>query len=157
MEHSTSLTPIFKQRNLHSGNLMDRAETYLSQSTTAGTPVEYSQQHSDFSQAVCFDIFSGVTPQKGEGKSKESSTMMVVVKPSVMSKAKSMILDFSQKCLQPRAQLMPIGETRQCKITEFFKVEKKTRDSNNHLRMPSAPKCYTSDKISYYFRSLNTL
>lgn len=120
MEHSTSLTPMNKHRNTHSGNLMNRAESYLSQSTTIGTPVEYTQQQPDFSQGACFDIFSGVSPQKGEGKSDDAS-MIVVVKPMI-SKAKSMILNFNVKCMQPRAQPMPLGETRQCKITEFFKV-----------------------------------
>ena len=120
MEHSTSLTPMNKHRNTQSGNLMNEAESYLSQSTTIGTPVEYTQQQPDFSQVACFDIFSGVSPHKGEGKSDDAS-MLVVVKPTI-SKAKSMILNFNAKCMQPRAQLMPLGETRQCKITEFFKV-----------------------------------
>ena len=120
MEHSTSLIPMNKHRSTHSGNLMNRAESYLSQSTTIGTPVEYTQQQPDFSQDACFDIFSGVSPHKGEGKSDDAS-MMVVVKPMI-SKAKSMILNFNAKCMQPRAQPMSLGETRQCKITEFFKV-----------------------------------
>ena len=132
---------------------MNRIDNYLSQSTTIGTPVEFSQQQPEFSQAACFDIFSGVSPQKGQGKSDDAS-LKVVVKP-VISKAKSMIFDFNAKCMQPRAQPLPLGETRQCKITEFFKSEKKPQNPSMgaQLRMPAAPKVYSSDKISYYFRS----
>ena len=43
MEHSTtsSITPL-KHLNAQSANSMDRAQSYLSQSTMIGTPVEFA-------------------------------------------------------------------------------------------------------------------
>jgi hypothetical protein len=74
----------------------------------------------------------------------------------MISKAKSMILDFNAKCMRPRAQLLPL-EVRQTRITEFFKTTRKTSntDVKSQLRMPAVPKRYTSDKISYYFKSFS--
>ena len=69
----------------------------------------------------------------------------------MLSKAKSMFMDFNAKCMQPRAQLPPL-ETRQTQITEFFKVTKRPQ-KQGPLRMPVAEKRYNSDKISYYYRS----
>jgi hypothetical protein len=69
-----------------------------------------------------------------------------------------MIIDFNAKCMLPRAQPLPL-ETRQTRITEFFKVSRKV--SNNEckeqqqLRMAAGPKRYTSDKISFYYRSFS--
>jgi hypothetical protein len=107
---------------------MSQAESYLSQSTTIGTPVEFTQSASNFSQGACFDIFSGTSPKKGssDGKCSDDASTLLVVKPMppLISKAKSMIIDFNSKCMQPRAQPLPL-EVRQTRITEFFKLSKK--------------------------------
>jgi hypothetical protein len=53
----------------------------------------------------------------------------------------------------PRAKLAPL-ETRQTRITEFFKISAKNV-SNKPLRMQGAPKKYTVQKIPYYYRALS--
>jgi hypothetical protein len=79
---------------------------------------------------------------------------LLVVKP-VLSKANSLAADFAAKCQQPRAQPLPLLETRQSQLTEFFKSNGRVGGSQEMLlsRMLVAEKVYKSDKISYYFRS----
>ena len=157
MEHSSTASAITPLKHLYgqttASTMVDRAQSYLSQSTMIGTPVEFTgSQVDEFSAS--FDIFSDVSPQKEEKKTYHESKL--VVRP-VISKAKSVSKDFASKCRQPRAQPLPLLETRQAQITEFFKSTRNLKYTHQQeqalLKKPVAEKVYKNDKISFYFRS----